>query len=81
MNSKLIEEIRNSKLIEELWSENPDIYKILKESEDLEEARKKLYDFSKDLEWKYREGEKVLHKLEYATALEAIKVFNNLISF
>jgi len=30
----------NTKLIEELWSENPDIYKILKESEDLEEARR-----------------------------------------
>lgn len=80
MNSKLIEELRNSKLIEALWSKNPDIYKILKESEDLEETRKKLYDFSKDLEWKYREGKKELHKLEYATALEAIKVFNNLIS-
>ncbi|GAF84786.1 unnamed protein product, partial [marine sediment metagenome] len=36
--------------------------------------------FSKDLEWKYRGGEEVLHKLEYATALESIKVFNNLIS-
>ncbi len=80
MNSKLIEELRNSKLIEELWSENPDIHKILKESEDLEETRKKIYDFSKDLEWKYRERKKELHKLEYATALEAIKVFNNLIS-
>jgi len=80
MNSKIIEELRNSKIIEELWSENPDIQKILKESEDLEETRKKLYDFSKDLEWKYREGKKELHKLEYATALEAIKVFNNLIS-
>jgi len=32
------------------------------------------------LEWKYREGKEELHKLEYATALEAIKVFNNLIS-
>ncbi len=32
------------------------------------------------MEWKYREGKEELHKLEYATALEAIKVFNNLIS-
>lgn len=80
MNSKLMEELRNSKLIEELWSENQDIYKILKGSEDLEEVRQKLFEFSKDLEWKYREGEEELHKLEYATALEAIKVFNNFIS-
>lgn len=80
MNSKLIEELKNSKLIEELWRENPEVFKILKESEDLKEARQRLFKFSKDLEWKYREGKNELHKLEYATALEAIKVFNNLIS-
>jgi len=67
-------------LIEKLWRENPEIFKLLKESKNLEEARKKLFTLSKDLEWKYREGKEVLHKLEYATALEAIKVFNNLIS-
>jgi len=70
----------NKSLIERLWRENPEIFKLLKESENLKEARQKLFEFSKDLEWKYREGEEVLHKLEYATALEAIKVFNNLIS-
>jgi len=67
-------------LIQKLWKENPKLYKILKESENLKEARKKLFKFSKDLEWKYREGEEELHKLEYAAALEAQKVFNNLIS-
>ena len=67
-------------LIQKLWKENPKFYKILKESENLKEARKKLFKFSKDLEWKYREGEEELHKLDYATALEAIKVFNNFIS-
>jgi len=70
----------NKSLIEKLWKENPEVFKLLKESENLKEARQKLYKFSKDLEWKYREGEEVLHKLEYATALEATKVFNNLIS-
>ncbi len=70
----------NKSLIEKLWRKNPEIFKLLKECENLEEARKKLFKFSKDLEWKYREGKEVLHKLEYATALEAIKVFNNLIS-
>ncbi|MBA7533063.1 hypothetical protein ES705_25298 [subsurface metagenome] len=70
----------NKSLIEELWKENTEIFKLLKESEDLEKARQSLFEFSKDLEWKYREGKEELHKLEYATALEAIKVFNNFIS-
>ena len=70
----------NKNLIKELWKENPEIFRLLKESENLQETRQKLFEFSKDLEWKYREGEEELHKLEYATALEAIKVFNNFIS-
>ncbi|MBA7583509.1 hypothetical protein ES708_25454 [subsurface metagenome] len=70
----------NKSLIEKLWRENLEIFKLLKESESLKEARQKLFQFSKDLEWEYREGKEELHKLEYATALEAIKVFNNLIS-
>jgi len=70
----------NKNLIEELWRENQEIFKLLKESEDLEKARQSLFKFSKDLEWKYREGEEKLHKLDYATALEAIKVFSNFIS-
>jgi len=67
-------------LIQKLWKENPKLYKILKGSENLKEARKKLFKFSKDLEWKHREGEEELHKMEYAAALEAQKVFNDLIS-
>jgi len=70
----------NKNLIEELWKENPKIFRLLKESEDLEKARQSLFKFSKDLEWKFREGEGELHKLDYATALEAIKVFSNFIS-
>jgi len=70
----------NKSLIKKLWKENPEIFRLLKESEDLEKARQSLFKFSKDLEWKYREGEEELHKLDYATALEAIKVFSNFIS-
>ncbi|MFH1001925.1 MAG: KamA family radical SAM protein [bacterium] len=70
----------NKNLIKELWRENSEIYKILKKSEDLGDARKNLFEFSKNLEWKYREKKEVLHKLEYAAALEAQKVFNDLIS-
>ncbi|MEA2022494.1 MAG: KamA family radical SAM protein, partial [Candidatus Caldatribacteriota bacterium] len=67
-------------LINKLWEKNPEIFKILKESEDLEKARQDLFKFSKDMEWKYREGEEELHKLDYATALKAIKIFTNFIS-
>ncbi len=70
----------NESLTEKLWRENPEIFKLLRESENLEKARQSLFKFSKDLEWKYREGKEELHKLEYTTALEAIKVFNNFIS-
>lgn len=63
-----------------LWQENPEIKEILKESNTVEEARGRLFQFSKDLEWKYRSGDVALPKLEYAQALEAIKVFNNVIS-
>ncbi len=70
----------NKSLIEELRSENPEIFRLLKESKDSKEAKQRLFKFSKDLEWKYRAGEEELHKLDYATALEAIKVFNNFIS-
>ncbi len=69
-----------NKLIEELWRENSEIMKIMKDSRSLQEARQKVFEFSKDLELQYREGKGDLHKIEFATALEAIKVFNNLIS-
>jgi len=32
-------------IIQKLWKENPKLYKILKESENLKEARKKLFKF------------------------------------
>jgi lysine 2,3-aminomutase len=65
---------------DQLFSAMPEIFEILTDSDDIEEVRKRLFDFCKDLEWDYREGKKVLHKLDYATALEAIKVFTNIIS-
>jgi len=70
----------SKRLNKKIWKENSEIFSLLKESKDLHETRQKLFNFSKDLEWQYREGEKDLHKLEFATALEAIRVFNNLIS-
>ncbi|MFA5562849.1 MAG: KamA family radical SAM protein [Candidatus Caldatribacteriota bacterium] len=68
------------KQINELWAAMPEIREILSESKNEKEARKKLFNYCKDLEWDYREGKKSLHKLDYSTTLEAIKVFTNLIS-
>lgn len=65
---------------EELWAALPEILEILTNSKDVTEARPRLFDFCKNLEWAYREGEKPLHKLDYSITLEAIKVFTNLIS-
>lgn len=40
----------NKSLLEKLRRENPEIFKLLKKCENLEEARKKLFKFSKDLD-------------------------------
>ncbi len=63
-----------------LWSIFPEIYELIISSQDMEEARRKLFNFSKELEWEYREGLRPLHKLDYGITLEAIKIFTNLIS-
>jgi len=64
----------------QLFSAMPEVLEILTDSSDIKEARIRLFNFCKDLEWAYREGEKPLHKLDYSISLEAIKVFTNLIS-
>ncbi len=66
--------------IETLWQENPEIKEMLSASSTVDEARDKLFQFSKDMEWKLRSGEMDVPKLDYAQALEALKVFNNVIS-
>ena len=71
----------NKRLVEELWKDNPEVFELLKKSRNLKDARQKLFKFSKVLEWKFREGEEAIHKLEYAAVLESIEVFNNFISF
>jgi len=66
--------------LDDLWEYDQQVYRILRESQDMEEGRAALFNYLKDLEWKYRCGEMNLHKLEWATAMEALHVFNNLIS-
>jgi len=65
---------------DDLWEHDRQVYRILRESQDVEEGRRALFNYLKDLEWKYRRGENDLHRLEYATAMEALRVFSNLIS-
>jgi lysine 2,3-aminomutase len=65
--------------MEEMWGECPEIYKTLVER-DLDDARKVLAAYLEDLEWKYRSGEKKVHPLDWATAIEGLWAFKNLIS-
>lgn len=68
------------RLHDALWKENPDVYEILKKSSSIEEARKALFHYLNELEWKYRSGLYDVHVLEIVNATEAIRVFKNLIS-
>jgi len=47
-----------NKYFEKIKSESPNIANILNESKSLEELRKKIFNYLKDLEWEYREGVK-----------------------
>lgn len=67
-------------LLEQLWAEDRSIYKILRTSNDVEEARRRLYYYLNELEWRYRSGQVELHPLIEAQALESIRVFKNIIS-
>lgn len=73
------QKVRETKGID-LWDQNPEVYTILTDSKSLQQARKKLSQYLDTLEWKYRGDEVSLHKLEWATAMEAIKVFKSLVS-
>jgi len=63
-----------------LWKEDPAVYRILRESETLEMARRELYDYLKRLEWELRSGEVSVSPMDYATALQALHVFTNILS-
>ncbi|TEU12082.1 MAG: KamA family radical SAM protein [Anaerolineales bacterium] len=64
----------------DLWKHDPAIHRLLQESESFEVGRERLFNYLKDLEWKYRCGQLGGHKLEWATAMEALKVFYNILS-
>jgi lysine 2,3-aminomutase len=66
-------------LEEFLWSEDPEIYRILIESNSVEEARKSLFLYLNKLEWELLENRN-LHPLVESIAREAIRVFKNILS-
>ncbi len=65
---------------EDLWEHDPVIHRLLRESESPEAGREKLFNYLKDLEWKYRCGQLNGHKLDWATAMDALRVFYNILS-
>ncbi|HEQ98234.1 MAG TPA: KamA family radical SAM protein [candidate division Zixibacteria bacterium] len=64
----------------EFWLANPDIYELLKQSEDIEEARKSLYDYLNACEGKVFEIDNDLHILEKANIRESVRVFKSIIA-
>jgi len=66
--------------LDALWQEDPQVYRILRESETLEAARQTLYGYLRELEWRLRSGETAVQQIECATAMEALRVFCNLLS-
>jgi len=81
VETEILHPLSESKMsLSELWDECPEVHEILSTSTTLDEARIRLYHFLNDLEWEYRSGKVELHPLVQSTALEAIKVFKNIIS-
>jgi lysine 2,3-aminomutase len=65
--------------VNRLWDANPHIYKLLTESETLEDAREKLYDYLEKAERKIFDVDNDLHILEKSTVRESIRVFKSII--
>ena len=63
-----------------LWSEDPQVYDMLRTSSSLEEARRSIFIYLNQLEWSLMNSERRLHPLVDSIAREAIRVFKNIIS-
>ncbi len=67
-------------MIADLWEYDRQVEQLLRQSRELEEARAALFDYLKEIEWNYRQGEVRVHELEWTTAMQALRVLGNLIS-
>ncbi|TVQ82763.1 MAG: KamA family radical SAM protein [Bacteroidetes bacterium] len=65
--------------LDRLWEASPNIYEILKNSNDLEEAREKIYDYLQKAERRIFDVDNDLHILEKSTVREAIRVMKSII--
>ena len=75
-----IEKPVTKELVERLWEEAEEVKLLLLDSKSLEEARGALYKWLAEMELKYMYGGINVHPLIAAQALEAIKVFKNVIA-
>ncbi len=64
----------------EFWLANPDIYELLKKSDDIEEARQALYDYLNACENKVFDVDNDLHILEKANIRESVRAFKSIIA-
>jgi len=72
-------EINYDAYLDRLWKANPEIYKCLKKSPELEEARDKLFSYLEKAEREIFKIENDLHILEKATVRECIRAFKSII--
>jgi lysine 2,3-aminomutase len=65
---------------EECWKAEPEIYVLLKESDNVEVAREMLINYLEALEWKYRRDVDEIHSWDYIQLKEAVRCMKNIIS-
>ena len=65
--------------VEILWESSPEVFNILSDAEDLEEARDKLYTFLEQTERRLFALDNELHVMEKSTIRESIRVFRSII--
>ncbi len=65
--------------IQRLWDSNPDIYELLKSSNDLEDARNSLYNYLEKAERKVFAIDNDLHILEKSTVRDCVRTFRSVI--
>lgn len=65
--------------VDRLWEASPKIHEILKTSQDLEDARLKMYEYLEKAERRIFDVDNDLHILEKSTVREAIRVMKSII--
>ena len=77
--TKFLSETDHDTFIQTLWEANPEIYSLLKNASNLDEARNACYTYLDKAERKVFELDNDLHILEKATVRECVRVFKSII--